>query len=188
MTTDYTEYLRDFENRLQDDVLRLCTSCKMLDKVLLSSEDVDTRWEALSLDYIADAVAQINEYPAVAVAWAGYMGMAVAHRWDEDWEKYSAEEYKSLYGENGFDDMDEHILRDILGLPLDSEEAKNIEEVLRRCAYSILTLIRHENIEPQSPVAYYTFARAAKVMYKTGAAIELKRLGYKFEKVNVPTC
>ena len=30
------------------------------------------------------------------------------------------------------------------------------------------------------------FARAIKVMYKIGAALELKRLGYKFEEVNLP--
>ena len=183
-----TEYLREFESRIQNELLKLCTSYKFLEGSLLSSEDVEARWEALSLDYIADAVAQINEYPAVAVAWAGYMGMAVAHRWDDNWELYSNEEYRALYGENGFDDMDEHILRDIVGLPLDSQEAKNIEEMLRRCAYSLLSLIRHENIEPQSPMAYYTFARAAKVMYRIGAAMELKRLGYKFEKVDIPTC
>ncbi len=183
-----TEYLRNFENKLQDEILRLCTSYKILDGVLLSSDDVEARWEALSLDYIADAVAQINEYPAVAVAWAGYMGMAVAHRWDDDWERYATEEYRALYGRNGFDDMDEHIMQNILGLRLDSDEAKQIEELLRRCAYAILTFIRHENIEPQSPMAYYTFARAAKVMYRIGAAVELKRLGYKFEKVDLPVC
>ena len=183
MTNDSNfEYLREFETKIQNELLKLCTSYKFLDGSLLSSEDVEARWEALSLDYIADAVAQINEYPAVAVAWAGYMGMAVAHRWDDNWEQYSNEEYRALYGENGFDDMDEHILRDIVGLPLDSQEAKDIEEMMRRCAYSLLSVIRHENIEPQSPMAYYTFARAAKVMYRIGASIELKRLGYKFEK------
>ena len=77
------EYLRNFEKRLQDELLRLCTSYKVLDGVLLSSQDVDDRWEALALDYMSDAVSQINEYPAVAVAWAGYMGMAVANLWDK---------------------------------------------------------------------------------------------------------
>lgn len=181
------EYLRNFEKRLQDELLRLCTSYKVLDGVLLSSQDVDDRWEALALDYMSDAVSQINEYPAVAVAWAGYMGMAVANLWDKDWELHCNDEYRSLYGEAGFDDMDEHIVRDILGMPLDSPEAKNIEEMMRRCAYSALSLVRHEDIAPQSPMAYYTFARTVKVMYRIGAAIELKRNGYKFEKIDLPT-
>ena len=182
------EYLRDFETRMQDELLRLATSCKMLDGVLLSSQDVEDRWEALALDYFADAVAQINEYPAVAVAWAGYMGMAVVHYWDKDWSAHSNDSYSSMYGENGFDDMDEHIMRDIMGLPLESQYAKDCEEVLRRCAYAALSLIRHEDIQPQSPMAYYTFARTVKVMYRIGAAIELRRLGYKYEKVDMPVC
>ena len=102
---EQTEYLRDFEKRIQDELLKLCTTYKMLDGVLLSSEDVDGRWEALALDYMADAVAQINQYPAVAVAWAGYMGMAVAHLWDKNWELHCNDEYRSMYGADGFDDI-----------------------------------------------------------------------------------
>jgi hypothetical protein len=37
-------------------------------------------------------------------------------------------------------------------------------------------------------MAYYTFARTVKVMYRIGAAIELRRLGYKYEKVDMPVC
>lgn len=185
---DNTEYLKEFESRLQNELLKMCTSYGFLDGTLLATDDVDARWEALALDYIADAVAQINEYPAVAVAWAGYLGMAVANQWDGDWEHRSMDEYRSYYGECGFDDMDEHIIRDLLGIPLEAKYAKDIEELLRRCAYSALNIVRHENIEPQSPMAYYTFARTAKVVYRIGAAIELKRLGYKFEAVDLPKC
>ena len=185
---EQTEYLRDYEKRLQDELLKLCTNYKLLDGVLLSSEDVEGRWEALALDYMADAVTQMNQYPTVAVAWAGYVGMAVANLWDKNWELHCNDGYNSFYGADGFDDMDEHIIRDIIGFPLDSAYTKEIEEMMRRCAYSALTLIRRENIEPQSPMAYYTFARTVKVMYRMGAAIELKRLGYKLEKIDLPTC
>lgn len=183
---DNTEYLRNFEKQLLDNLLKLCTEYKMLDGVLLQSDDVTARWEELALEYIADAVTQINEYPTVAIAWAGYMGMAVANSWDSDWPAHSHDEYRSMYGPNGFDDMDEHIMLHILNIPLDSALAKDVEETLRRCAYSALSMMRHENVEPQSIMAYYVFARMAKVMYMIGAAIELKRLGYKFEQVNVP--
>lgn len=179
------KYLTEFEERTRESMLALCTEYGMLDGEQLLPDDVDARWEVLALDYMADAVSQINEYPAVAVAWAGYLGMAVAHQWDTAWEEHRNDEYKSYYGANGFDDMDEHILNDILGLPLDCDETKKAEEVLRRCAYSALTIIRHENIEPQSPLAYYTFARTVKTMYRIGASMELRRLGYKREKVNI---
>ena len=114
--------------------------------------------------------------------------MAVAFGWDTDWDTFSKADYESFYGAQGFDDMDENIVREILGLPLASDAAKHIEEMVRRCAQTTVTLIRREEIEPQSPLAFYAFARSCKVMYRIGAALELKRLGYKFEKVNIGEC
>lgn len=178
------EYLRAFEAKLQNELLTLATSYRMLDGVLLDGDDIEARWEALALDYVADAVSQINEYPAVAVAWAGYLGAAVAHQWDDAWDEHSSDAYKDYYGANGFDDMDEHILFDIIGLSPESEDAKNFEELMRRLAYAALNFIRHEDISPQSPMAYYTFARTAKILYRIGAAVELKRLGYSKVKVD----
>jgi hypothetical protein len=35
-------------------------------------------------------------------------------------------------------------------------------------------------------MAFHAYARAIKVMFRIGASIELKRLGYKFEQVNLP--
>lgn len=177
------EYLDSFEDKLQEELLRLCTSYNMLDGKLLATDDIDNQWNVLAPEYMADAVVQINEYPTVSVAWAAYLGLAIAYGWDTDWNLISKAAYQSFYGEQGFDDMDEHIVRDLLGIPLDSEEAQNLESMIRRSAQTAVTLIRAEQIEPQSPMAFYVFARAVKVMFRIGAAIELKRLGYKFEKV-----
>ena len=177
------EYLDNFEDKLQDELLRLCTSYNMLDGKLLATDDIDNQWNVLAPEYMADAVGQINEYPTVSVAWAAYLGLAIAYGWDTDWDFISKVAYQSFYGEQGFDDMDEHIVRDLLGIPLDSEEAQNLEAMIRRSAQTAVALIRAEQIEPQSPMAFYVFARAVKVLFRIGAAIELKRLGYKFEKV-----
>lgn len=177
------EYLDSFEDKLQEELLRLCTSYNMLDGKLLATDDIDNQWNVLAPEYMADAVGQINEYPTVSVAWAAYLGLAIAYGWDTDWDFISKAAYQSFYGEQGFDDMDEHIVRDLLGIPLDSEEAQNLEGMIRRSAQTAVALIRAEQIEPQSPMAFYVFARAVKVMFRIGAAIELKRLGYKFEKV-----
>ena len=49
-------------------------------------------------------------------------------------------------------------------------------------------IISVNNSEPQSPLAYHVFATASKTMYRIGAALELKRLGYKFEKMDLPSC
>lgn len=179
-------YLENFESRIMDELLRLCTQYKVLEGTLLATDDIDARWHELAPEYVADAVPNIADYPTVAIAWAGYLGMGVAHLWDEDWAAHCKDEYKSFYGELGFDDMDENVVSRVLGFHLESQEAKNIEQMMRRLGEMALTFIRRENIEPQSPMAFHVFARAIKVMYRVGAAIELKRLGYKFEQVNLP--
>ena len=120
---EQNEYFDTFENNLITELLKLCTSHKMLEGTLLASEDIDERWKEYAPEYMADAVPQVNAFPAAAIAWAGYVGMAVAHRWDEDWATYATEPYEKLHGAEGFDDMDENILQNILGLSLDSDEA-----------------------------------------------------------------
>lgn len=179
-------YLESLESRITDELLRLCKQYAVLDGTLLATDDIDARWAVMAPEYMADAVPNIKDYPTVAIAWAGYLGMAVAHQWDGDWAAHSQDVFSSYYGGQGFDDMDEHIVRDIIGFHLESREAKGIEEMMRRLGEAALTLIRRENIEPQSPMAFHVYARVVKVMYRIGAAIELKRLGYKFEQVNLP--
>jgi len=179
------EYLRRFENRFRYQLLRICTSEKLLEGTLLSTEDIDLYWNKLAPEYMADAVPQIPDYPTVSVAWAAYLGLAIAYGWDKDWEACSKTPYASYYGEQGFDDMDEHIIQKILGLPIDGHESRTLENVIRRCGEEAVSLIRHEQVEPQSPLAFYVYACACKMMFRIGAAIELKRLGYKFEKVDM---
>lgn len=179
-----TDYLKQFEERVQDELLRLCTSAGLLNGTLLATDDIDGQWNKLAPEYMADAVPQVKDYPTVSVAWAAYLGMGVAQGWDADWTTCQETPYQAYYGEQGFDDMDEHIVRDLLGLSLDGYEARNIENHLRRCGELAVSLIRRENIEPQSTMAFHVFARTCRVMFRIGAAIELKRLGYKFEKIN----
>lgn len=184
---EQTEYFDTFENNLLQELMKLCSSHKMLEGTLLSSEDIDERWKEYAPEYMADAIPQVNAFPAAAIAWAGYVGMAVAHRWDEDWATYATEPYAKLHGAEGFDDMDEHILQDILGLSLEEEQSQKIEDMMRRCANTAITYIRREEVEAQSTKAFYIFARTTRVLFRIGAAMELHRLGYKFEKVNLET-
>lgn len=180
-----TEYFDRFEAHLLEELLKLCTSHKMLNGTLLASEDIDLVWKEYAPHYMADAVSQINTFPAAAIAWAGYVGMAVAHHWDSDWEAFQRRAYSDLHGKAGFDDMDENILQNHLGLALESKEATTIEDMLRSCAHLAMTLIRREDTEAQSTKAFYIFARTTRALFKIGAALELKRLGYKFEKMNL---
>ena len=179
-------FLNRFEEKVQNELLRLCTSRGMLSGALLATDDVTGHWDVLAPEYVADAIGQIVDYPTVSVAWAGYLGLAVAHGWDTNWEACVRTAYRQYYGEQGFDDMDEHIVQHVLGLSLESKEAKELEGMIRSCAQMAVTLIRREQIEPQSPMAFHVFARVIKVMYRVGAALELNRLGYRLEEVQCP--
>lgn len=182
------KYLDSFENNLLEQLLRVATDNGLLEGTLLSSEDIDEFWLTLAPGYLSDAVTQVQNYPTVSLAWASYLGLGVAYGWDIDWSTFSKAEYKYFLGPNGFDDMDDHIVGDILGLALDSPEAEGFEKTFRSCAQLSIDLIRHEQIEPQSPMAFHVFARACRAMFRIGAAIELKRLGYRLERVGLPEC
>lgn len=43
-----TEYLNNFEEKLQQELLHLCTNYGMLDSTLLAADDIDNRWHDLS--------------------------------------------------------------------------------------------------------------------------------------------
>lgn len=170
-----------FEEKLRNELIKLCSEGGMMDRVLLRSDDIDEKWNEFGRFYMIDAVHEFNEYPEVTLAWAGYLGMAVARHWDLSWMEYKHLQYEDYYGSRGYDDMDEHVTRDILGMALDSDQASLISGVLSSCATMTLTLIRHEGFESQSIEAYYVLIRCVKVMYQIGAAMELHRLGYKYE-------
>lgn len=63
-----TDYLNYFEEKLQQELLRLCTNYGVLSGTLLANDDIDARWNDLAPEYIADAVQQIRDYPIVSVA------------------------------------------------------------------------------------------------------------------------
>ena len=179
------KYYDTYEENLQREILKMCTSLGMLDGELLTSEDIDSKWKEWAPEYIAEALPEVNSYPEFAIACAGYAGMAVAHWWDIDWGRNHNKQYEALHGSRGFDDMDEHIVQNVLGFELTSVEAKQIMNILLCCAQKAVTFIQHEQIERQTVKAFHIFARTVRVMFKTGAALELKRLGYKFHKVDL---
>lgn len=179
------EYYNNFENNLQREMIKLCNSLGVMDSVLLNSEDIDAKWADYADDYMADAIEQINEYPEVAIAWAAYMGMAVAQWWDSDWKKRRNNSYKMFYGPKGFDDMDDYIVEKVLGFPITSMEARQIAGVAYSCAQKAINIIQKEQIEFGTAKAFYILSRTVKVMYRIGASMQLRRLGYKMEKMHL---
>ena len=181
---DEQKYLDQYERRLQDSLVSLCTAYDMMGGALLENDDIESKFtETLAQPYLTDAVREYRQYPEAAVAWAGYLGMAIAKFWDADWQTYQQVTYADLQGPRGFDDLDEQIVQRVLGYDLESEPARRIADILSNCAVEALTMIRHEHIEPQSPRAYYVFARTVQVLYRIGASIELFLMGYKLERL-----
>ena len=185
METKDIEYLDRYEASLVDELVGLCTSFGLLDGELLASDDIDGKWKEFAPEYMAEAVPNLNPFPEAAIGWAGYIGLAVAKWWDEDWGKHHNAKYSSLLGPRGFDDMDEHIMENILGYRRGSAEAGIVAKTLLCCSQLAIDSIRHENIETQSVLAFQAFARATRAMFRIGAAMELKREGYRFQKVRI---
>lgn len=184
------EYLDNFEASTLKEMIGLCTSLGMLDGSLPETDDINAKWKEFAPSYMAEAVPNLNSFPEAAIGWAGYIGLAVAKWWDEDWGRHHGEKYEILHGSRGFDDMDDHIIRDILGYELGSPQAGVITKMLLSCTQIAISHIRYESPETQTALAFHLFARAARAMFKIGAAIELKKLGYRYQKAilnTVPT-
>ena len=56
------EYLDRFEDKMQQTLLRLCTSYHQLEGVLLATDDITEHWQKLAPEYLADAVEQVRDY------------------------------------------------------------------------------------------------------------------------------
>lgn len=174
-----TQFLDNYEALLEEGLVKLCKGAGLLREGLLESPDITGKWDSYIKDYTADAVENFNTYPEAAISWAGFLGMGVAHGWDFDWEKIKDVPYSSYYGSRGWDDMDEHVLKDILGLEEGSDEYRHLSDTLLSCALATLGLIRHEGIECCTEQGFYVLTRSYTVLYRIGAAIELERLGYR---------
>ncbi len=187
MDNKNVEFYKQYEERLTNVLVELCTSKGFLAGQLYMIDELDEKWNELAPHYMVDAVAEVNDYPAVAIAWSAYLGMGVAAIWDTVWSEYSDIEnlYDTFRAPRGFDEMDEYVIEEMLSLELDSTMAKSIEELFRSCSSLAISMIRKEECEPQTSAAFYMLASTVKVFFKIGVAIELKLLGYKYEKVEV---
>lgn len=184
MESEQLEYLKNYELVLTRALLSVAKDMRHGGSQLYQTDDLDEVWNAIAPRYMVDAIPNIAEYPAVSVAWAGYIGMAFAYLWDKDWSQVTSSDdaYGMLCSPRGFDAMDEYIVEDVLGYRMDSKEAQDIENLMRSLSHVALNHIRHEQIEPQSEMAFHVFARTVRAVFHVGASCELYRLGYKWVK------
>lgn len=169
------------EDIVKNDLYKYLVAQGEIDVVLPKSEDIEEKWETIAQAYLPDGIREYAKYPNVSLGWMMYIGMAVAALWDKDWETYGAADdlYALLRDKRGFDNMDEHIREDVLGLKGKAYEV--LEKLVGECAARTNSLIRHQNIQPGTKEAFQAYIGALHQMYLMGSAIWLKRMGYKME-------
>lgn len=177
------EYLNAYEQKLVQGLLKLGTDMQLLEGKLLETPDITDKWHGIDAEYVADAVKEFAQYPTVALGWAMYVGMAVARYWDEDWTVYSqvTNLYVHIRNKRGFDYLDEVVRGEILGLK--GSDFTQCEDQVRSLSQFVLDQMRHEQFEPGSAMAFHVYARSIKVLYRLGAAVELRRSGYNLVAV-----
>ncbi|MCQ2174078.1 MAG: hypothetical protein MJY61_02960 [Bacteroidales bacterium] len=180
---DRDRYLDNFESVLEGGLLKICKSSKVLDETceqdgrVFLSPDIEQVWDRFVKDYVGDAVENFNEFPDAAIGFAGFLGMAVAHFWDSDWDSHREDGYADYYGSRGFDDMDDHILADVL--KLDESDSAFTVSLMKSLSMAVQVLLRREQIESQTDIGFYALVRSYGVVFRVGAAVELYRLGYR---------
>lgn len=175
------EYLEEYEKRLEKLLAGICGA----EGGMMLVEELEEMWTKSAAEYMVDAVSQINSYPAFTLAVAGFYGMALAALWDSQspFENQTYDYFKGKGG--GFDTVDEYILAHIVGVTPESDARTGIDNMMRTLSHTVMTAIQHENIEHQTTRAFYILARSAKVMFRAGVTIELRRRGYHYERVSL---
>ena len=175
--------LQQFEESFRKDLVNYLQPKNVVGDPVESTPDLEQLWPSLAQAYLKDAVCQFNGYPTVALGWCMFLGMAVAHYWDLDWEIYGKVEnlYAYLLKQTDFDHMDDYICESVLNLSDASH--RQIESLVGECAARCYHRMLHLGLEAGSQDAYYCFVAALHVLYQMGVALELRRLGYKMHKM-----
>ena len=61
------QYLVKLEEKMENELLRLCTERGALKGMMLETEDITEHWKIMAPEYMADAVPEIANYPTVSV-------------------------------------------------------------------------------------------------------------------------
>lgn len=173
------KYLDDYELRLTENLLKAVGQ-----EHLLMSDDLIDVWKSTAPSYMVDAVPNIAQYPLCAIGWAGYLGMASAKLWDKNpmllRENDGVDFYTRMRTPRGFDEMDEYIIEEVIGYLPGTQSWQKTEDNMRTLAQLGLDTIRHENIEPQTEMAFHIYARTVKAVFSVGASLQLAAMGYKY--------
>ena len=186
MQENQIHYLQKYRETLFNKLLSVAKDLHIIENNVLQTDDLLLKWKEIAPEYMMDAIPNIEKYPRTAIAWAAYVGIAFATYWDKDWIAHKDDDniYKSLVNARGFDEMDEYIVEELLGIDFSSSEAEKMENNIKSLTEAALSQIRRGEVEPQSVMAFHVFAATVELMFIFGVGYQLHRLGYKYVKVN----
>lgn len=175
---------QQFETLFHDDLKRYLLSLNEIDERLPETPDIDELWSKIGKSFLNDGMREFQQYPTVPFGWCMYIGMAIAKYWDEDWELYSQvnDLYVYLRDKIDFDHMDDYIRDKVL--LLSTTEAERLQNIVGECGSRSYSLYRHLQVAPSSTEAFYAFVAGLRTCYLMGAAIQLKRMGYRMVAMN----
>ncbi len=181
-----SSYFKSFEESMTSRLLTTLSSLTSAPTGSLIVEELNEKWNEIAPEYMMEAVKEFNDYPTATLAWAAYLGMALAKIWDLTPVRLQNE---NLYGEivskRGWDEMDEYISQIVLGNRAGSIEEKELSNTLLTIAKEANTLLRRESLEPGTSNAFYGLASTLKVMFSVGVSLQLYNMGYRYEKVEI---
>ena len=173
----------NFEEQLHKDLHQFLLSMKEVDERLPECPDVEEKWEEIAKAYIPDGIKEFNDFPSASLGWMIYIGMAVAKMWDTEWIYSKIEDlYAYMRDKRGYDAMDEYIREDVL--LLQGIDYTVLEKVAGECASRVYNALMHQRYEPGTKEAFNGYVACLHQLYLFGAAMQLKRMGYRMTKMS----
>lgn len=174
--------MEQFEEKLHDELCHFLLSIGEVDERLPECPDVEEKWRPVVMGYLADGIREFEHFPTVSLGWMMYVGMAVARLWDDEWEIYGKIDdlYAYLRDKRSYDQLDDYIGEQVL--QLDDAEVERVRKLVGSSAERVYHFLRSWQIEPGTKAAFRAYIACLHELYRMGAAVQLKRMGYRMVK------
>lgn len=172
-----------FEENLLKDLYNYLKLHGEVDDMMPDAPDIEEKWVPVVNAYIADGVREFKDYPLTSLGWVMYVGMAVAQKWDNDWENFSVldDPYAVLRDVRGYDELDEYIAEEIL--KLEPAKCDELSKLVGNMAARTYNYMMRQGLEPGTAQAVQAYISCLHQLYLMGACVQLHRLGYHMVKV-----
>ncbi len=186
-THENTDFYSRYREQLAGVLTQICARRGYGGEKLFKVEELEEKWPRMAPGYMPEALANLQDYPSVSLAWAAYVGMGMAKLWDADWAK--SQQMGDFYGyfanPRGFDCLDEFVMEECLGLIKETPPYQSLVSLCQELSESALSMMRKENVSPQSADAYFLLTHTVEIFYQVGISVALSLMGYSYQKVTI---